>query len=981
MFYKTISCLSFALALAATTPAEATPTPEWQVVFGTTGKMPVGAYMKPRLLRDPASDAIYAYNVGLREYPYLAAKLDPLGNRDWSVLERSSLFGAPQHLTALTDGSMVTAHIEVSRYAADGTFVWSVPDEPGQYGVPVVVEVGGELLQFTTGISGVVRLDRATGMRLEILPIEEMSSHCGENVAVAQGDDTVYWVYGCNAMRKLVKVRLAPLRAEWSTQVEWADWSSTVSVAADDDGVHLASTNANTSRLSRFSAADGSLLWSVDGPYGNTPAVVSDVDGDPIVFGASVIEKFDRATGARRWLHTVAGTVADVNISAGAIVVAGNADTGATGFIERLQGSDGASLWQAILAEPAAEWMNLTSVAVQGDRVLVAGVVCAPDTRPERCDLMLWPRDLAGSGTGSTTPRFDLPPPFGLAVKAASDTTIGAALEHGPDGMQLRVKRVRNTDGELLWDVVRPALLPKVPGKLPAGIELDVSDGVEGTVAVLYRSNTINMPHSSDTVVATFSLNSGAFRWERSVIDTTDGYTDGLALHLSVDAAGNVFASSHETVFENNWPVTQSRRQIRKFAAATGQLIRNFDYVTPPDWTGWFLSPPLFRIVDGDVLAEHHPLSGSDYATTRIDGVTGVVRWSSPGLPFPFPWGSSVLDGALAYVASGYEELRVSALDLDTGVESWVSPYSHPSDMSYAVERTYRGSDGAIYAGGYRRIPRPGGSPTAWDARGLLMRLDAGSGVIDWVDRFDTSPVKSPSGQLLPLLDHDGVLYSKQSQARALDSPGAFFTATSTADGTLMGTQVVYLSIYPFPHLGPSVAETSVIGPASDGGTVFWGGFGDASQPYWFGVGKRPAPQPFAGGALRVALTTAVQSLDDELAASFVLDAFNDGTIDAPDVDVLLAIPVRAILGPVSCTVGSVPCTAKVTPSSIGHRLDLAAGEHIRISGSLRHPRHSFFSDSLEASAFSPYGFVEMDMKDNVRSVRLDDILFSQGFD
>ena len=73
------------------------------------------------------------------------------------------------------------------------------------------------------------------------------------------------------------------------------------------------------------------------------------------------------------------------------------------------------------------------------------------------------------------------------------------------------------------------------------------------------------------------------------------------------------------------------------------------------------------------------------------------------------------------------------------------------------------------------------------------------------------------------------------------------------------------------------------------------------------------------------------------------------------------------------------PCTATITPTSIGHRLDLSAGAHVRLAGSVRHP--SYFGAGFEASAFSPYGFVEMDMKDNIRSVRVDDILFSHGFD
>jgi hypothetical protein len=54
------------------------------------------------------------------------------------------------------------------------------------------------------------------------------------------------------------------------------------------------------------------------------------------------------------------------------------------------------------------------------------------------------------------------------------------------------------------------------------------------------------------------------------------------------------------------------------------------------------------------------------------------------------------------------------------------------------------------------------------------------------------------------------------------------------------------------------------------------------------------------------------------------------------------------------------------------------AGANLRMSGSIRTRKGT---PRLAASAFAPYGFVEMDMKDNIRSVRLDDVLFSHGFD
>ncbi len=969
--------LLLALVLCAGAKALAAPTPEWRVDFASTGRLPVGADEKPQLQRNRDSVAVYLHNTGSWPLPPLAARIDMSGATAWSVLERSTTSTYPQHLTILADGSLITSHDNIVRYAADGSMLWSAAEAFASPEVATVIEVGREILVFGNGPNTVARLERATGVPVEKLMDPHIGA-CPGGMAAAHGVDTVYWVQGCGGTPALSRVRLAPLRVDWSMPLPTTGSLAKAAIAADEHGVHAAFGDGAGSRISRYSAVDGSLLWSVTGAHGVTPGIALDGDGDPLVFGASVVEKLERATGVRRWVHAVSGSVADVDVSAEGIVIVGNFDaSGSGGFVERLRGSDGVSQWQSTLTFPASDWMRLTSIVVQGDRVLVAGVACATNAQPERCDLVLWPRGMDGTGAGSAVPTFALPA-SGRAVAAPSDTTVGAALGYGPLGMQVTVKRVRNADGGVLWDVTRPISMPNVPGKLPYTIDVAASDG---GVAVFYaRDFNQGHPHSSEAMIAAFDATTGAFRWERSALDLDTGYTDGNAQSFAIDPAGNVFASVHEgTVPGGLFPITQNRRQIRKYAASTGTEIGSVDFraYDPPILTPF--QSPLFRIVDGDILADEVPLPSIDYALTRIDGATGSVSWSNPALAFPYPFGMSAFDSGRAYVATSDDDMVVSSYRLDTGSEMWRATYSDPSDIGYGVWTSYRGSDGAIYAGGFRRIPRPGGSPSSWDSRGLLMRLDGADGTIDWVDRFDTSPVVSPSGQLTPVLDHDGVLYSWQRQARGIESPGYFYTGTATADGGLMGTQVVYLGTAPFPHLGESAMTIEILGMTDDGGAIVHGGFGDASQPHSFGMAKWPAPQSFTGGSLRVSLAVAVQSGEPQIATSFVLEAINDGAIVAPVVDVLLAIPSQSMIGSIACVVGNVSCTAKTTPTSIGHRLDLPPGASVRISGTVRHSRS--VPGRFEASAFSPYGFVEMDMKDNIRSLRVDDILFSHSFD
>lgn len=146
-----------ACVLATAVVAQAAPTPEWQVTFGTTGKVPVSPYSKPRLQRDPASGGFYMNNAGQWILPTLAAKLDATGNPVWSAFERTIFYDLPQHLTVLADGSTVAQHGDVTRRAAEGSLTWSVPSE--EFELPAVVDVAGGILMISPLTGTLSRLD------------------------------------------------------------------------------------------------------------------------------------------------------------------------------------------------------------------------------------------------------------------------------------------------------------------------------------------------------------------------------------------------------------------------------------------------------------------------------------------------------------------------------------------------------------------------------------------------------------------------------------------------------------------------------------------------------------------------------------------------------------------------------------------------------------------------------------------------------
>ena len=952
----------------------AAPAADWHVSFGTSGRATLYSHATPQLHRHPGTGALYVNNFGQWHIPPVAARIDASGNVVWTVLERLSSYGAPQYLVALADGTMMTAHGNVTRYSGDGSLLWS--ETGGNFtssGSPAIVELNGEIIVLAVGSrDGISRLDRATGARLESIDSTGSLSWCHGGTTATYGNDTIYWANDCG---KIVKIRLAPLRIEWVAEVMHPD-STRAAIAADASGVYAGSGTGASSRLEKFSSADGSIAWSATGNFGNWPGVLLDVDGHPVGYGASTVEKLDRGTGKRRWLKAVSGLVTSAAISSEAIVIAGNAEVaGGVGFVERLRGGDGASQWRKPLLATAAVSTQVTSVVVDRDHILAAGVGCAPNAAPERCDLILWPTDLSGNGGDPVIPHFALNS-TGTAARASSETTVGAAFEWGPAGMQLRIKRVRNGDGMVMWDAARPVLLPNTPGYLPYHLQVAVGEEVDGAVAVLYSEPWSGYhPRSSDAVIAVFDGADGEFKWERSLLDASGGYTDLESFTLGVDSAGNVFASIHEGITVGSLPTTQSRRQIRKYAASTGNELLRIGFEVDPSWSGRWFYPPRFRVAGDDLLVEDPPIA-TDHALTRIDGQTGQIEWSNPQLGLPH-YLHAVVDGK-AYLAGSNQTVAVMAGDLVHGTRPWMATYANPADLGYAVEATYLGSDGSVYAGGYRRIPRPGGSPTSWDSRGLLMRLDATTGAITWVDRFDDSPVTSPSGQLLPVLDHAGIVYSWQRQARAEASPGYFFTGVSSEDGSLRGTQVVHLGTVPFPELGPTTWDVQVSSVAGNGDAIVYGDSLHPSQPFRFALAKWPAPRPFEGGSLRVDLGSAASRSGGVTSASFTLVVSNNGVLDASNVDALLAIPDALSIDGIECSINGDPCDARTSPNSIGYRLDLPAGSRLRMSGNIRTRQ---VASKLAASAFAPYGFVEMDMKDNIRSLRVDDILFSHGFD
>ena len=619
---------------------------------------------------------------------------------------------------------------------------------------------------------------------------------------------------------------------------------------------------------------------------------------------------------------------------------------------------------------------------MDGDRIAVSGVQCEIGQAPELCELVIWHTSVDGGAVAMTKPIFP------QSVEYAGSTgdgvsTVAAAVVATPTGQQILVRRIRDSDGVVLWETSIPASLTNAPGQAISefNIRLTRSTSSDVVIAFARRPNTVFSPQPlGDTVVAKFDGSNGTLQWRRSLLDTSGGYTDTAVdtFYVETDTAGNVFASMHEVI--SGVPTglyVSNRREVRKYSAETGEELLRVAFPPTQAMGSQFQFLPTYIKIVGDVLVtQEAPLPQVEYGSFAIDGTTGSVLCNN----FPLFVGQPILvEGSTGFAASGVSTspplIRLARVDAPTCSVVWQSNYNDAADLRYSASTLLLGSDNGFYAGNQARIPD--GSTVSGRPSPLMLRADAASGSITWVNRFESNPVTS----LLrprPLFISDGALCALQTSYRAGSSNGQFLTSLAPADGTFQGTSSLTFDNQEWPQL--PMTTLGIQGLAEDGEMIVRR-YGDSpGEPTRFSVRKLPLPQPFAGGSLRVSMTTSVITGVSQKTFSFRFDVVNNGTVSADAVEAIVGLPTPSIIDSVGCTIAGSPCVAEATPSYVRNIANIGIGEHLELTGTVR-TGLAPYSMSFEGSAFSTSGLVEMDMKDNVASIRLYEILFSNGFD
>lgn len=965
-----VTSLAVLLGISASSCAIAiNPTAEWSVSFGDSGRPNISPSAPPKLTGDGSGNWLTYFQT--IDGPPIMAKLNASGVPQWTARPAWVALNPSAHI--LSDGSLISLSDVVSLYDAEGRFVWASPPAFAGYGASAFVEVGNELIVLRSIWPAMAyRIDRFSGLVLETAMNSAHLSACEDWVATSTSTDTIYVADTC-AQPLVSKIRLNPLRVEWTVAAPISGQQSLKNIVADSTGAYIGLNDASGSTVRKLAQGTGDAIWSTDSGPQTAASVALDTDGDLLAFGQQSIRKLDRGNGSVLWTHASTGVISGVTTSVDGIFVTGSNHEAPpatqSGFIKRLQRTNGQMIWQIALPNTVAGNIAMSDITVHADRVLASGATCAFDEPGDRCKSAFWSTTINGTSATVHSPAFPMRS-FGRATLASGDTTLAAAIESGVQGSQIRVKRIANADGSLLWDSVHP--VPTPGGNTLDEERVDIFESDDGSVTVAYRK----LPEAdgfqtSQVIILKLEGTTGQSLWQKSLLEPDDSFPD-IDARIAVDASGNVFASVHRK-FENLIQPPPSARELRKYASATGQ--ETLRITLRPRQDPWIdeVSPPSFKIVANDVLIREALALSNEIGLARIDGVTGQVVWRNPTLSLS---DEDLIQNSTAYSLSRStgSEIVIDKINLTDGALTWSKRFTEPDSLSnhaYLID-SLPGGD-ILVSGAYV----DGSDVPFSNLHPHVLRFDATTGNLVWNRKFDSyAPIFLSA--IGAAAFRDDALYGLQWTMDRQGRHRFFLTGISLLEGKHLGSQYVSEENADWIQ-HPQQRATDALGIADDQGLIVSSLQSRPGAPKQFQIEKLSPPQPFAGGSLRIELSsTTAAPANGVTTVSFVFETINDGTILAPNVWSKLKLPHAVILGNVSCDISGIPCTFINTPTSIEANVDLASGARLRLSGTFDYLKPTGI---LEAGARAPYSFAEMDFRNNYTSRRFETSLFSNGFD
>lgn len=868
--------------------------------------------------------------------------------------------------TLLSNGSTVlVSETVVGRYAADGSTLWVVPKPAG---AGRLIEMDGQNLLMVGVVARRLtawRFATANGVLVESAVLSSVGDYCGE-IRLAASETATWFAGGDCVPAGTIKFLSSPLRpdATWQPEPQTASGSYGVLVDADAGGVLVSVWEDSKKSLRKLSVDSGSSIWRF--PAAGDGLSVSDVFRGPAgalmvagwVDNVTMVHRVDPVTGLSLWSQSSPGLVTTSEWQGSDLVLAGTqvdaATDDRTGFVQSVDPASGTVQWQQTLTAARGGGFTTADVAIQSGQAVVIGADCPPQAPEDElvCAASLWRGDLAGGQVISMDEvRVRSGNAYAGLASVDSGQPILATLEMGAVGPQVRTKRVQPTDGATVREFVVPVEMT-LPWWLPELVRVIPSN--DGNYAVLLtRQYRGPLTYASDAVVYKINGSTGAMMWRRSLIDFSAGLQHVGVQQLVADSAGNIFTSAMR-----GFPNGECREERLKMSSMSGATL--WQTQAPAPFSYLMNAPPIMMLGD-DLLTSSSVVS----YWRRLSGLDGSVVWSMPpSSGYPILFGPDQL--FWHFSASG-SALSVGRIDPATGASLWTGTFFHPDDSQFDQVVMISDASANLYVGARRK--------TGSIYKAVLVKFSGSTGSVAWSNRLDATTL--PGATVNPrIVDGDWLHVSGKSFAEF----GNYLTTVSSLDGTLVNSQVLYQ--YRHEELHQQRATGGMIGVAADGGLLLRASVREPGQPVRNLLEKRAAPSSAIVGAVRVGFSTSDAPATGTAGRSFVMDVTNDGTTTAPNLRTVLNRSSDVFVESLTCTLSGSPCAATLIGNTIEITTNLAPGATLRLAGRAFVTAGSTTTITLSGSAFSPYGFAEMDLSNNIAAaVSLRDGIFRSGME
>ena len=864
--------------------------------------------------------------------------------------------GAYADGTLLADGTLVTVATTVERVASDGTLIWSVLNPLGEENVSAIQISSHALLLAQPSGSGLrlrrMNLDNGAVNQSLDAPVSA-SGFCSHAPMVGGGDGSVFIGDPC-VSPTIIKVLDSPLRLDASWQVTPVT-TAVRDIRFDGGFVYAVVQFDNRAVLRKLNPTTGATVWTypdIGSEFGVTRQF-DVLDGVVLIraLNASddaLIQRIDPATGALLWTYPSTRFVSAAAAAGNSLLLGSGVGSisdldDARGFVEGVNLATGAQIWESTLNAPQGGGSFLGNLAIQGSQAVAIGAGCpaiSVNGRPI-CDVTLWRNDLASGFPLDAAPvKIRTGNNAVAVVESPPNQPLAATLEMGSAGPQLHIRKFALSDGATTLDIVTPVQMTR-PWQQPEFARvIPTGDGNYAALLSILHRNT----RDSDAVVMKISGSNGAVLWRRSLIDYSMGPQDIDLIQITSDSAGSIF---FDVAYEYEW--TGRKGAVVKLASATGNVAWE---VPVPNQSFAILHSGVAEMLGDDVLIYSDPSLPGGAGWQRRSGSDGSVVWSAASLPvFPNIVGDSYIYGT----GTSGDSITLARIDSQTGATLCSGTHVSSGDsLSYTFGQL-RAVDGDIYVAARRK--------TGAIFKAILVKFSGATCSPIWANRLDATTL--PGAQITPRFLFNGVMYFSGRPSSYEAIPANFLTGVSSADGSLINSQLLYQAGWQDPSsVRASGIPVGLDGPETE--LVQVAASREPGQPTRTVIEKRASPTNAVIGAINISASMVAAPTPTSAGFDFVISVANDGAITAPNVRTLANFGIDVRLDNVSCSLSGFTCDASIVGSTVRFTSNIATGSTLTLTGRASVPAASTSQIRVTGSAFSPYGFAEINIADNI---------------